>query len=143
MSDKDKKNSSNNYYIYVHDKNTGKSEIIWDIFDETTKNKDILLQVRINEQYNKKISMLEEMLSKNRSEVIRLAVDNLFDSCLLKEKPTNKNSKELKRTKIQEEILFLLRQLEYIYDTNNIDKYMKALRNKVRILEEGQKKEER
>lgn len=142
MSDKNKKNSSNNY-IYVHNKDAGKSEIIWNIFDEMTKNKDILLQVRINEQYNKKITMLEEMLSKNRSEVIRLAVDNLFDSCLLKEKPTSKNSKELKRVKIQEEILFLLRQLEHIYDTNNIDKYMKALRNKIRILEEGQKKEER
>jgi hypothetical protein len=144
MSDKNNDNSFKEklYNIYIeHNKNKNEIEAYYlKLLNEEGKNKDILLQVRIDEQYDKMLNILEMTLNKNRSEIIRLAVDNLFEDYFLKKKDVEKLNKKSKEEQLQEETIYILMKLKSIYDSNNIEKYMKAITNNLNFLEEKSKK---
>lgn len=144
MSDKNNDNSFKKklYNIYIeHNKDENEIEAYYlKLLNEDAKNKDILLQVRIDEQYDKMLNILEMTLNKNRSEIIRLAVDNLFEDYFLKKKDIEKLNKKSKEEQLQEETIYILMKLKSIYDSNNIEKYMKAITNNLNFLEEKSKK---
>lgn len=139
MSDKNKDNFSKEkiYNICIENK---KEQYYLKLLTETAKSKDILLQVRIDEQYDKMISILETTLNKNRSEIIRLAIDNLFEDYFLKKKNVEKLNRKFKEEQLQEETFYMLMKLKSIYDSNNIEKYIKAIINNLNSLEEKSKK---
>lgn len=144
MSDKNNDNSFKKklYNIYI-EHNMDKNEIeayYLKLLKEEAKNKDILLQVRIDEQYDKMLNILEMTLNKNRSEIIRLAIDNLFEDYFLKKKDLEKLNKKSKEEQLQEETIYMLMKLKSIYDSNNIEKYMKVITNNLNFLEEKSKK---
>lgn len=142
MSDKNNNNFSKEkiYNICIENNKNEKEQYYFKLLNEEAKNKDILLQVRIDEQYDKMISILETTLNKNRSEIIRLAIDNLFEDYFLKKKNVEKLNRKFKEEQLQEETFYILMKLKNIYDSNNIEKYVKAIINNLNSLEEKSKK---
>lgn len=142
MSDKNNDNffKEKIYNICIENNKSEEEKYYLKLLNEEAKNKDILLQVRIDEQYDKMISILETTLNKNRSEIIRLAIDNLFEDYFLKKKNVEKLNKKFKEEQLKEETFYILMKLKSIYDSNNVEKYIKAIINNLNSLEEKSKK---
>lgn len=147
MSDEKEKKSSkktkNEYGIEISNKELEKLKealINYSFYTENI-NKDILLQVRIDEKYNKKLNILEEVLNENRSTIIRKAIDNLYDTHMMNSREENreKHRNELRKERAQEEIIMLLKSLLEICKVTNIEEYIKAIDIKLNILEETKK----
>lgn len=147
MSDKKEKNSSKKikkeYGIEVSSEELEKlrEALINHSFYTENINKDILLQVRIDEKYNKKLNILEEVLNENRSTIIRKAIDNLYDTHMMNSREENREKRrnDLRKERAQEEIIILLKSLLEIYKVTNIEEYIKAIDIKLNILEETKK----
>ena len=107
------------------------------------KNKDILLQVRINEEYNQKLTFLETILEKNRSEIIRKAIDLLFENSKLENEKRKEKAievrKRLKKERTQEEIIIIVNFLLDVYKSADMKEYLEILDTKLKTLEELKK----
>lgn len=141
MSDKKNKNSFKNYQEIIKDiRDIGDEKVIYRI-KINNKNKDNLLQVRIDEEYDKKLSVLEEMLGKNRSSVIRMSIDNLLETCTSKNKNNIRNNKKQEQQQEEEDILLIVQYLMEIYKSAEIKDYVQILKKKLDTLEELKKSE--